>query len=368
MKKLLLILLVTLASCAAPKKCCSQDITTETLKEFFKFGTFYGAVNGGTSLSDVDVFSIETGQLTQEVIETPYDYSVIFGVRKMKQFGYQPKEAFKRGLESSFSDAATIGRWNNKLEFLFEIDYKRQEGVDYVNQHHFVRYVADKWVSKVEYLEDGFADIKYFEASERFRLQIGKAGKLSVNVGAVQRLAEPYGFDPLADWVLDNGTLHYTYLALQEGYTITLDGQYSAPNGEVVATSQEVWEEVVIPQVINNYVEKQRSSISSKDPGRISRLLLLICALAKMLLVCASTLEACEIIIPVYSLFLYARNFALTFSPCFKTPAKTSGICKSQSIFLESSSVTIMESVPKIEELIPLVPIVPENGAVIVLS
>ena len=43
-------------------------------------------------------------------------------------------------------------------------------------------------------------------------------------------------------------------------------------------------------------------------------------------------------------------------------------ILLSQSIFLESSSVTIMESVPKIEELIPRVPIVPENGAVIVLS
>ena len=30
-----------------------------------------------------------------------------------------------------------------------------------------------------------------------------------------------------------------------------------------MASSQEVWEEVVIPQVINNYVEKQRNSISN---------------------------------------------------------------------------------------------------------
>ena len=176
MKKLLLILLVILAACAAPKKCCSQN--AERLKEFFKFGTFYGAINGGTSISDVDLFSIETGELSQDVIKTPYDYSIILGVRKMKQFGYQPKEAFKRGLESSFSDAATIGRWKNNLEFLFEVDYKRQEGVDYINQHHFVRYVSNDgcgnarcwshWIAKVEYLEDNFSDIKYFEASERY--------------------------------------------------------------------------------------------------------------------------------------------------------------------------------------------------------
>ena len=62
----------------------------------------------------------------------------------------------------------------------------------------------------MEYLEDGFADIKYFESSQRYRLKIGELAKLSVNLGAVQRLAEPYGFDPLADWVLDNGNLHYT--------------------------------------------------------------------------------------------------------------------------------------------------------------
>ena len=32
------------------------------------------------------------------------------------------------------------------------------------------------WIAKIEYLEDNFSDIKYFEASERFRLQI-KEGK-----------------------------------------------------------------------------------------------------------------------------------------------------------------------------------------------
>jgi len=145
---------------------------------------------------------------------------------------------------------------------LFEADFVRRLGINYTNQHHFVRYVADNWVAKVEYLEDGFADIKYFEASQRYRKQV-REGKLSFNGGLVQRLAEPYGFDPLSDWVLDNGTLHYTYLALQEGYNITLGGEYFSPDGELVANSQEVWEEIVIPQVINNYVEKQRNSISN---------------------------------------------------------------------------------------------------------
>ena len=93
----------------------------------------------------------------------------MFGVRKIRQFGYQPKEAFKRGTENSFSDAATIGRWENKVEFLFQHEYKRQEGEEYFDYHHMIRYVADKWMIKAEYLKDGFADVKYFESSQRYR-------------------------------------------------------------------------------------------------------------------------------------------------------------------------------------------------------
>ena len=89
------------------------------VKKVFKFSTFYGAVNGGTSISDDDIYSITTGQLNQDIIETPFDYSIKFGVRKIARFGYLPKEAFKKGNENSFSDAPTIGKVTG-FEFLFE--------------------------------------------------------------------------------------------------------------------------------------------------------------------------------------------------------------------------------------------------------
>jgi len=230
------------------------------LHKIFKYSTFYAAVNGGTSLSDDQIWSVTSGTLEEDVIVTPFDYALSIGIRKIKRFGYENRaNTFYNGTENSYSDAATIGRVDG-FEYLFEADFVRRLGINYTNQHHFVRYVADNWVGKVEYLEDGFADIKYFEASQRYRLKV-REGKLSFNGGFVQRLAEPYGFDPLADWVLDNGTLHYTYLALQEGYNISLGGEYFSPDGELVANSQEVWEEVVIPEVINNYVEKQRNAL-----------------------------------------------------------------------------------------------------------
>jgi len=261
MKKILLLLLLSLITL----NVFAQDSppVKEQLKKIFKFSTFYGAVNGGTSISDVDVYSVTNG-LETNTIETPFDYSIVFGVRKIARMGYEPKENFKTGKESSFSDASTIGKVKG-FEFLFEANYKRQEGIEYLDQHHFLRYVDNKWIGKIEYLEDGFADIKYFEASQRYRYI--KNSKLSFNIGAVQRLSEPYGYNPLEEWILSNGNLHYTDLAIQEGYTMIFDGQggveYFDPTGNSVATSTEIWEEVVIPTVLANYTEKKRDELDN---------------------------------------------------------------------------------------------------------
>tara|TARA_R110000796_G_scaffold116703_1_gene229323 strand:+ start:107 stop:1213 length:1107 start_codon:yes stop_codon:yes gene_type:complete len=275
MRKIAIVIIIILASCAVPKKCCAQDKKVD-FKEIFKFGTVYGAVNGGTSLSDEDIYSVNNG-LETSIKETPYDYSILFGVRKIKKFGYQPKEAFKNGTENSFSDAATLGLWKNKIEFLFQGEYKRQQGETYLDQHHFVRYVGSDgcgekfcwkhYIVKVEYLEDGFADIKYFEASERLTYKPAQVNNLTFNFGAAQRLAEPYGYDPLEEWLLSTGNLHYTQLAIEEGYTVEFDGQggaeYFNPSGDQVATSTEVWEAVVIPEVLANYSEKKRGELKN---------------------------------------------------------------------------------------------------------
>ena len=254
MKKILLIFLLV--------PCLSFGQTLkETIKKTFKFSTFYAAVNGGNSLSDVNTFSVNTGQLISGVNKTPFDYSINLGVRKIARFQYENRASvFYNGTENTYSDAANVGKIKG-FEFLFEGDLRRVQGKNYVDQHHFLRYVADDWIAKVEYLQDGFADIKFFEASQRYKYNI--SNKFSVNVGAAQRLAEPYGYDPLAEWLLNNGNIHYTYLAIQEGYTVDFSDPnmitYSNPSGNIVATNTEVWEALIIPDVLANYDERKRN-------------------------------------------------------------------------------------------------------------
>ena len=97
MKKIFIILLVILTSCVASNKCCGQVTykgyeynIQDILKDQLKFSTIYGAINGGTSVSDVKRFSIIDG-LQTSIIETPYDYSFTVGIRKIARFGYENK-------------------------------------------------------------------------------------------------------------------------------------------------------------------------------------------------------------------------------------------------------------------------------------
>ena len=49
------------------------SVKAQSLKKTFKFSTFYAAVNGGTSLSDVEVFSVGNGLSTQAQIKSYVD-------------------------------------------------------------------------------------------------------------------------------------------------------------------------------------------------------------------------------------------------------------------------------------------------------
>ena len=117
----------------------AQTLGNIDVKGLLKYSTFYTAVNGGTSLSDVDVFSVDNGLSTQ-TISTPYDYNFTIGLRKIARFCYENKaQTFYDGTESNYSDAATVVKVKG-VEYLFEVDYKRQEGVDYRDQHLFIRF------------------------------------------------------------------------------------------------------------------------------------------------------------------------------------------------------------------------------------
>ena len=248
MKKLLITLL-----CCVPLLTQAQQLK-DWGKQQLKFATFYTAVTGNNSLADVSVYSLTQPSLTEENISTPFDYTLAFGVRKIARLDYENrKNVFYNGTESSVSDAATVGNVEG-LEYLFEFDYKRQQGSKFVDQQHFLRYVHDHWIVKVEYVQDGFADLRYFEASQRYRYNIAK--EFSLNLGLVQRFSEPYGFNPL-DGLQSSEAL--TLLINEVGYNTDFTGIWTNPNGDIIASTDEEFKLVEAPGALSEYVNQERA-------------------------------------------------------------------------------------------------------------
>ena len=84
MKKYLLILLLLNSTLTY-----SQADLKSKLRRTLKFSTFYAAYNGNNSISDITTYSVLEG-LKTKTTATPYDYSAVFGIRKIQRFGYEP--------------------------------------------------------------------------------------------------------------------------------------------------------------------------------------------------------------------------------------------------------------------------------------
>ena len=73
--------------------------------------------------------------------------------------------------------------------------------------------------------------------------------------------------------MLDNNQIHYTALALEQGYSIDVGtGEFFDPNGDVVANDPAVWEQVVIPNVLDDYVAEKRAQLETS--GLLSQMAL----------------------------------------------------------------------------------------------
>ncbi len=130
MKKLLFILLI-------PFTVYGQINVKNQIKKTFKFATFYGAYNGNNSVSDFNTYSVLDG-LTTETTSTPYDYSAVFGLRKIQRFGYEPniQNRFKNGTENSFSDAATVGSKSKGFEICGQSSHTNMRTIRCANKSH----------------------------------------------------------------------------------------------------------------------------------------------------------------------------------------------------------------------------------------
>ena len=153
------------------------------LKREFKFSTFYLAYNGNNSVSDVTTYSVTDGLTTTTTSHHMITQVYLVSEKFRDLDTNQIFRTDSRMAENSFQ-TPTIGSKSRGFEYLFEFDYRRQQGREFESRP-FLEIHVDKYVLKVEYLEDG-TRILDISTSQRFRYKFNR--KFSVNIGVFREL------------------------------------------------------------------------------------------------------------------------------------------------------------------------------------
>ena len=204
MKKIIFILCLLFSFSA---KCQLDDL--------FKFSTFYGALGVNNALFSQGQYVMENNELIDLTRENPHDFSLNIGIRKIARFKYQNKKNnFYDGSEKYNTDNALIGAVKG-LEYKFQLETKRQQGREFRNKHYFLRYLSNYYVIKAEHLENGLADVRFYNIDSRFRVKIGN--KLNLTFGGLNTW-RPLGYEYNAMAAYQAAGNAWDQLAFDYGY------------------------------------------------------------------------------------------------------------------------------------------------------
>ncbi len=202
------------------------------LDNIFKYSTFYGAFSINNSLFQQGQYVMENNQLMDLTQDNPYDFGFNFGVRKIARFQYQNKKnTFYNGDEKYYTDNSLLGAVKG-LEYKFQLESKRQQGREFKNKHYFIRYLGDFFVLKAEHLENGLADVRFYNLDTRLRLKLGN--KLNLTFGGLNTW-RPVGYEYNAMEAYTSTGNPWWQLAYDYGY----DDHYWYFDGE--SNGQDDW-------------------------------------------------------------------------------------------------------------------------------
>ena len=207
------------------------------IENLFKYSTFYTSMSMGSPMVERDDYiAIDKGYEDVTLIN-PFDYNLTIGLRKIARMDYEYKvKTWYYGTEDNVADNVTIG---NALgwEYLFNYSFIRNRGDKFTEQNFWLRYLGNKYVTKIQYTDNQRVKLKYTSFDARYRVS---AGNFDFTIGGLLRVHPVYGIVPIEDfWVPGENT--FTQLAEDFGYsTEFVDGDWHWFEGDyLIATSDD---------------------------------------------------------------------------------------------------------------------------------
>ena len=217
--------------------CLISICANAQIENFFKYSTFYSSATVGSPFIErEDYIAIDKGYEDVTTMHK-YDYNLTFGIRKIARMDYEYKvKTWYYGTEKAVADNVLIG---NALgwEYLANFSFIRQRGEKFINQNYWLRYLGERCVIKLQYVDNQRVDLKYNSFDTRYRVS---KGNWDFTAGICFRMHDPYGINPIEDfWTPGEST--FTQLAGDFGYsTQYVQGDWHwFNNEELIATSND---------------------------------------------------------------------------------------------------------------------------------
>ena len=245
-------------------------IAQTAVKDFFKYSTVYTSAYASNPMYAQEVwYTTQAGDLFNYTEDFAFDYTATLGIRKVARYKYENRQSrfYDGQRESTTALSATVGAVKG-FEYLAQYDRGRQQGRDYNNQRYFLRYLTKYFIFKGEYQHQGLARLDYTQVETRLRLHIGE---LDFSAGIAGRLHEPYGYNPIADFLAHNPwwdlvrnmgyeDVYYGIDYDNDDEVENFDWYWLDPNGEKVADTDEDFRRYIYPGIVNEF---NRLSIDS---------------------------------------------------------------------------------------------------------
>ena len=250
----------------------SQAVIAQgNLKDFFKYSTLYTSAVASNPMYATPVYYVtQGGELFNYTEDFPYDYVATIGIRKVARFKYENRQSrfYDGQSESTTALSATVGSIKG-FEYLAQYDLGRQQGREYINQRYFLRYLGDWFLFKGEYRNQGLARLDYTQVESRLKVNLGG---LSLSAGVASRLNEPYGYNPIEEyldaspwWNLPRG-LGYEDIYYNIDYDLddvvdNYDWYWNDPQGLKVADTDEDFRRYIYPSIVNEFNDAKIDSV-----------------------------------------------------------------------------------------------------------
>tara|TARA_R110002020_G_scaffold42040_1_gene123526 strand:- start:1636 stop:2658 length:1023 start_codon:yes stop_codon:yes gene_type:complete len=159
--------------------------------QFYKYATIYGGGSLNTTMTPLETYDYNNGQLIETTPNDGANYRYFIGVKKLSRYKFEKKPKFY--YDGNEKNATVFRSSVGGFEYLLQYEKIKQFGREYNNHDIWLRYLGNHIVTKIQSSNNGYIDLNYKSLDIRFKHDLSR---FQLSIGSVLRYHPIYNINP----------------------------------------------------------------------------------------------------------------------------------------------------------------------------